>query len=274
MKYINFDQSRFETVPANTRLLVTEKGIIIPAHSYARDGYIYSMEYPLGRFLRHTQASDIPSKEDAVFTSFSKSWTIEKAHEWVYLWSSLTIDDSKFKTGLCSNGGAYSFHIERKFFARIQGDDIKFCYVDVHNTSSEFAYCQLAGQFCNEIVTIWFSGGNRRHDVLEMNMSLFEARNLGLEVGEYYWDGCPIDRVATVCEFSEVWNTRSIFIDEDGMSSYPPTMQEKKDRIRLLKVLGVISNGEYKTEIVKYHRANRERRMQIEETSVRRGAIG
>ena len=88
MKYINFDQTRFETVPANTRLLVTSEGIIIPTHSYATDGYIYSMEYPLGRFIRRTQVQDIPAKEDAVFTSFSKSWNIEKAHDWVRLWSS------------------------------------------------------------------------------------------------------------------------------------------------------------------------------------------
>lgn len=274
MKYINFDQPRFETVPANTRLLVTEQGIIIPVSSYSANGYIYSMEYPLGRFLRHTQASDIPDQQDAVFTSFSKSWNIEKAHDWVYLWSSFTIDESQFKPGLCSNGGAYSFHTERKFFARIQGDDIKFCYLDVHKTSSEFGYCQLTGEFCNEVVPIWFSGGDRRHNVPEIEMSVFEARRLGLEVGDNYWDGCPIDRVATVCEFNEVWNSPSIFIDEDGITACPPTMQEKKDRIRFLKTRGVMSNGEYKLRVREIHRANRERRMKTGETSVRRGAIG
>lgn len=272
MKYIIDQPSRFETVPANTRLLVTSEGIIIPETSFARNGYIYSMEYPLGRFIRRTQVQDIPAREDAVFTYFSKSWNIEKAHDWVYLWSALTVDDTNYKPGLCSNGGAYSFHTERKFFARIQGDDIKFCYVDVHKTSSEFNYCQLTGQFCDGIVPIWFSGGDRRHDVLEMEMSFFEARRLGLEVGDNYWDGCPIDRVATVCEFHEVWNSSYIDITGDVRKEFPPTMQEKKDRIRLLKALGAISNGEYKRAVVLYHRANRERRAQTQQASVRRGA--
>lgn len=260
MKYIVDQNSRFETVPANTRLLVTSEGIIIPTHSYATDGYIYSMEYPLGRFLRRTQVQDIPAKEDAVFTSFTKSWNIEKAHDWVRLWSSTTIDESQFREGLHCNGGAYRFGTERIFFARIQGDDIKFCYLDVHKTSSEFPYCQLTGQFCNETTPIWF----KNVQMEEILISTDEARNL--ELGDRQWDDLILDRVATPVEFKDVWNTRSTFIDEDGEESFPPTMHEKKDRIRRLKVLGVMSNGEYKTEIVKYHRANRADRQRYRRT--------
>jgi hypothetical protein len=272
MKYIVDQNSRFETVPANTRLLVTSEGIIIPAHSYARDGYIYSMEYPLGRFIRRTQVQDIPAKEDAVFTSFSKSWNIEKAHDWVYLWSSLTVDDTNYRPGLHCNGGAYQFHTERRFFARIQGDDIKFCYLDVHKTSSEFGYCGLTGQFCNELVPIWFQGMDNEPEIC---MNVQEARNLNLEVGDNYWEGCPLDRVATVCEFKDVWNSSYIVITGDVREEFPPCMREKKDRIRLLKALGVMTKGEYKREVVKYHRANRERRAQTgreERLSLRKSA--
>jgi hypothetical protein len=261
MKYINFDQPRFETVPANSRLLVTNEGIIIPETSFSRNGYIYSMEYPLGRFLRRTQVHDIPAQEDAVFTSFTKSWNIEKAHDWVRLWSSTTIDESQFREGLHCNGGAYRFGTERIFFARIQGDDIKFCYLDVHKTSSEFGYCQLTGTFA-ETTPIWF----RNVQMEEILISTDEARNLGLELGDRQWDDLILDRVATPVEFKEVWNTRSTFIDEDGEESFPPTMHEKKDRIRRLKVLGAITNGEYKREVVKYHRANRADRQRYRKT--------
>ena len=275
MKYIVDQPSRFETVPANTPLLVTSEGIIIPQYSktkfsyqigYSTDGFIYSMNYPLGRFIRRASRTEIPVKEDAVFTSFSKSWNIEKAHDWVYLWSSFTIDESQFKPGLSCNGGSYRFGTERKFFARIQGDDIKFCYLDVKTTSSEFGYCQLTGEFCNETTPIWFQNVQMGEILISTN----EARNLGLELGDRKWDNLILDRVATLCEFNEVWNTVSFYIDEDGVTACPTNMYEKKNRIRFLKTRGVMSNGEYKTEIVKYHRANRASRE--ERLSLRKSA--
>jgi len=90
------------------------------------------------------------SEEEACY---DKAWeTMQKLATmklpmWHYLWSVRSSNYQNYKPGTCSNGGDYSFHTSKHFFARQINGEWEIRSLTTHSTNAEFSYDELKGSF-------------------------------------------------------------------------------------------------------------------------------
>lgn len=77
---------------------------------------------------------------------------------WHHLWSISNDDYSRYKPGTCSNGGDYSYHESKHFFARKINGEWEIRALTTHSTSAEFSYDELSGSFQSNLDRVELAG--------------------------------------------------------------------------------------------------------------------
>lgn len=139
---------------------------------------------------------------------------IPKTTKWHFIESVKVVqDDSNYRQGTSCNGGDYSFTTTRDFFARNMGGNWQFAFIDWMQTSAEFGYDEISGQFQNDIVHLYLE------DCYNHNGYQVRAERLD-EDG--FWDDQyqVVEKLATMTSFEEMMATSFKYIpsryDDEG----------------------------------------------------------
>lgn len=164
---------------------------------------------------------------------------------WHFVKSVLVMqDNTNYKAELSSNGGCYAFQIWHDWFvAKYPDGSWKFAYVERHDTSAEFSFDELTGQFQSDLGWVCLS------NVAGNQGQYHSQRGICWKEGEKnYTVETVLEKIAIFSTFEQMWNQQYEIFDGEEESAIFPALSFK-DKREIIAKLQELYESTYSKEL-------------------------